>query len=179
MTATMIPIQYADATAATGAVSQSTSWISLIVPMFLVVILICIILFAIRRSKHKNDALHNDAYVSKTTTIVLSVLLGGLGFDRFYLGYIGLGILKLITGGGFGIWWLVDLIMACTGSLRPADGSNYVEEGNQTNNRVPMFNAPSGDGTAKQIKDLHSLHKQGILTEEEFQNKKQNLLSKM
>lgn len=60
---------------------------------------------------------------SKTTAIILSVLLGYLGVDRFYLGYTGLGILKLLTGGGFGIWYLIDLIMICTGSLKAADGS--------------------------------------------------------
>jgi len=43
--------------------------------------------------------------------LLLSIFLGGLGIDRFYLGYIGTGILKLITGGGFGIWWLIDLIL--------------------------------------------------------------------
>lgn len=60
---------------------------------------------------------------SKTTAIILSVLLGYLGVDRFYLGYTGLGILKLLTGGGFGIWYLIDLIRICTGSLKAADGS--------------------------------------------------------
>lgn len=62
---------------------------------------------------------------SKTTAIILSVLLGNLGVDRFYLGYTGLGILKLLTIGGFGIWWLIDLIMICTGSLKPKNGSDY------------------------------------------------------
>jgi TM2 domain-containing membrane protein YozV len=39
---------------------------------------------------------------------VLSWSLGYLGADRFYRGEVGLGILKLITIGGFAIWWLVD-----------------------------------------------------------------------
>ena len=43
--------------------------------------------------------------------LLLSILVGGLGIDRFYMGYVGLGILKLITLGGFGIWWLIDLIL--------------------------------------------------------------------
>jgi len=43
--------------------------------------------------------------------LVLSILVGSLGIDRFYMGYVGLGILKLITFGGFGIWWLIDLIL--------------------------------------------------------------------
>lgn len=60
---------------------------------------------------------------SKTTANILSVLVGSLGVDRFYLGYTGLGILKLLTCGGLGIWTLIDLIRICTGSLKAADGS--------------------------------------------------------
>jgi TM2 domain-containing membrane protein YozV len=43
--------------------------------------------------------------------LLLSILVGSLGIDRFFMGYIGLGILKLITLGGLGIWWLIDLIL--------------------------------------------------------------------
>jgi TM2 domain-containing membrane protein YozV len=46
--------------------------------------------------------------------LLLSIFLGSLGIDRFYMGYIGTGILKLITFGGFGIWWLIDLILIAT-----------------------------------------------------------------
>lgn len=58
--------------------------------------------------------------------LLLSIFLGGLGIDRFYLGYIGLGVLKLITGGGFGIWWLIDLILIATGKLRDSEGRELV-----------------------------------------------------
>lgn len=54
--------------------------------------------------------------------VLLSALVGQLGVDRFYLGYVGLGILKLITFGGCGIWWLYDLIMIATGKLNDANG---------------------------------------------------------
>lgn len=40
--------------------------------------------------------------------MVVSWSFGWLGADRFYKGDIGLGILKLITLGGFGVWWVVD-----------------------------------------------------------------------
>ena len=63
---------------------------------------------------------------SKTTALILSILLGELGIDRFYLGYTGLGILKLITAGGVGIWWLIDLILIATGKMTAKDGSELV-----------------------------------------------------
>ena len=64
---------------------------------------------------------------SKTTAPILSIFLGGLGVDRFYLGYTGMGILKLLTAGCFGILWLIDVIMIATGSLAPKDGSGYAD----------------------------------------------------
>lgn len=47
-------------------------------------------------------------------TLIMSILFGSLGVDRFIMGYVGLGLLKLITLGGCGIWWLVDLILIAT-----------------------------------------------------------------
>jgi TM2 domain-containing membrane protein YozV len=53
---------------------------------------------------------------------LFSLFLGWLGVDRFYRGNIGLGILKLITFGGFGIWALIDLILILTGSMKDKAG---------------------------------------------------------
>jgi len=57
------------------------------------------------------------------TTLLLSIILGGLGVDRFYTGHMGLGVLKLLTGGGCGIWWLIDIIKIVTGSFVDGDGN--------------------------------------------------------
>ncbi len=59
----------------------------------------------------------------KTTALILSIFLGSIGVDRFYLGKVGTGILKLLTVGGFGIWWLIDVILIATGSMKDKDGN--------------------------------------------------------
>ncbi|MBT3691087.1 TM2 domain-containing protein [Candidatus Woesearchaeota archaeon] len=52
--------------------------------------------------------------VDWTLTLIMSVVFGSLGVDRFIMGKIGTGLLKLVTFGGFGIWWLVDVILVAT-----------------------------------------------------------------
>ncbi|QYJ67827.1 TM2 domain-containing protein [Flavobacterium litorale] len=51
-----------------------------------------------------------------TTIIIVSILAGGLGIDRFLIGDTGMGVGKLLTCGGAGIWTIVDwfLIMDAT-----------------------------------------------------------------
>ena len=56
------------------------------------------------------------------TTVLISFFVGWLGIDRFYLGYTGLGILKLVTLGGCGIWAVIDLILIVMGNMTDAQG---------------------------------------------------------
>lgn len=46
-----------------------------------------------------------------TTSLIVSILAGSLGIDRFMIGDTGIGIGKLLTCGGFGIWTLIDWFM--------------------------------------------------------------------
>jgi TM2 domain-containing membrane protein YozV len=43
-----------------------------------------------------------------TTVLIISILIGGLGIDRFMIGDTGIGIAKLLTLGGCGIWTIID-----------------------------------------------------------------------
>jgi hypothetical protein len=43
-----------------------------------------------------------------TTSLIVSILVGTLGIDRFIIGDTGMGIGKLLTCGGLGIWYIVD-----------------------------------------------------------------------
>ena len=51
-------------------------------------------------------------------TWILSLTLGFLGADRFYTGRFATGALKLVTLGGLGLWWVVDLVIVMAGGLR-------------------------------------------------------------
>jgi hypothetical protein len=55
-------------------------------------------------------------------TLLLCIFLGGLGVHRFYTGHIAIGVIQLLTGGGCGIWWLIDIIMILTGGYKDSDG---------------------------------------------------------
>lgn len=77
----------------------------------------------VRQRKQNNEISSNWL-----TLFLLSIFLGSLGADRFYVGKIGTGILKLLTLGGFGIWWLIDWIMILADKFTDKDGNIITKE---------------------------------------------------
>jgi hypothetical protein len=59
---------------------------------------------------------------SQIVAFLLCFFFGLLGIHRFYLGYVGIGLIQLFTLGGFGIWAFIDLIMIAFGALKPKGG---------------------------------------------------------
>lgn len=90
----------------------------------------------------------------KNIALILSVILGGFGIDRFYLGYPLVGLIKLLTFGCFGILWVADIICIATGRLKPNKGE-YSAESVQTcsagaKNMLKGFAAMAADKAAEQ-----------------------------
>lgn len=62
-------------------------------------------------SEDKAWALMGQSFQDPSTIIMISVFAGKFGADRFMLGQTGLGVAKLLTCGGIGIWWVIDLFL--------------------------------------------------------------------
>jgi len=69
------------------------------------------------------DTANQTPEKSFVVTWLFAWLLGFLGADRFYLGKVGTAVLKLVTFAGFGVWWLVDLILVLAGAQRDNRGN--------------------------------------------------------
>ena len=111
---------------------------------------------------------------SKTTALILSAVLGCLGVDRFYLGYTGMGVLKLLTCGVFGVFYIIDIVNIATGKLAPEDGSGY-EEDSFVTSALPQNAASAFDDLEK----LAKLHSQGVVSDAEFEKMKAEVLKKV
>ena len=73
----------------------------------------------------KEKLLNSSTTTSTTdclTLFLLTFFVGVLGVHRFYVGKIGTGFLMLLTLGGLGVWFLVDLILVGTGQFTNKDG---------------------------------------------------------
>jgi TM2 domain-containing membrane protein YozV len=54
----------------------------------------------------------SSEYQRQLTILTISFLAGYFGLDRFYRGEIALGVIKMITCGGLGVWYLIDVAIA-------------------------------------------------------------------
>ncbi|XP_024909959.1 TM2 domain-containing protein 1 [Cynoglossus semilaevis] len=75
---------------------------------------------------NKTISCRNVSGYSYRVAVALSLFLGWLGADRFYLGYPALGLLKFCTVGFCGIGTLIDFILIAMQIVGPADGSSYI-----------------------------------------------------
>ncbi|XP_061834486.1 TM2 domain-containing protein 1 [Nerophis lumbriciformis] len=75
---------------------------------------------------NKSIPCRNVSGYSYKVAVALSLFLGWLGADRFYLGYPALGLLKFCTVGFCGIGTLIDFILITMQIVGPSDGSDYI-----------------------------------------------------
>jgi TM2 domain-containing membrane protein YozV len=66
-------------------------------------------------------AIQSANWKKPSTVLIVAIFFGMLGIDRFMLGQTVLGILKLLTCGGYGIWWLIDLFIV----MKAAKDKNF------------------------------------------------------
>ena len=80
----------------------------------------------IKDKKIQKEKLLNSSTTTSTTDwltlFLLTFFVGVLGVHRFYVGKIGTGFLMLLTLGGLGVWFLVDLILVVTGQFTNKEG---------------------------------------------------------
>ena len=103
-------------------------------------------------------------------TLLICVFLGGLGVHRFFVDKIGTGVLMLVTLGGLGLWWIIDIILIVTGSFEDSEGRVIAYQAAGAVNREPAKDIPA------EIEKFAELKDKGIITEEEFDKKKKELL---
>ena len=107
------------------------------------------------------------------TTLLICIFLGGLGVHRFFVDKMGTGVLMLVTLGGLGIWWIIDILLIVTGSFEDSEGRVIAYQAAGAVNREPAKDIPA------EIEKLADLKDKGIITDEEFQQKKQELLERI
>jgi uncharacterized protein (TIGR02145 family) len=90
----------------------------------------------------KQDTIPPENDINGNVVFYLSLFLGWLGVDRFYVWKTGSGILKLMTFGGLGIWWLMDLIFILTDQFTDSFGKIIKIQGSKAMPVLCLFLLP-------------------------------------
>jgi hypothetical protein len=61
----------------------------------------------------------------RSTVLLLAVLMGEVGADRFFTGYYLQGVCKLLTFGGLGFWWIADIVLVLIGARHDKNGCPF------------------------------------------------------
>lgn len=111
-------------------------------------------------------------YKEPTTMLIISLLLGGLGVDRFMLGETGMGVLKFLTVGGLGILTIIDWfnIMSKT---RKKNFEVFLQSIEMCKTLSDYTNRTNNIEEIKRIKQLLD---SGTISEEEYEQRKKELL---
>ena len=100
-------------------------------PLAVIVIIAGCVLLSSRKTEEKASASAVRQYLyspkSRAAALLLCFFFGVFGVHRFYVGKIGTGILYLLTGGCFGIGWLIDMVTIACGVFRDSQG-NYLKD---------------------------------------------------
>jgi TM2 domain-containing membrane protein YozV len=111
-------------------------------------------------------------YKEPVTLLMVSLFFGGLGADRFMLGEIGMGVLKLLTLGGLGIWTIIDWFNIIS-KTRKKNLETFLHSIAMTK----MFSNDSDPANnIKEIKRIKQLLDSGTISEEEYEQRKEELL---
>lgn len=113
------------------------------------------------------------------TTLLLCIFLGGLGIHRFYVNKPFSAVLYLLTAGCFGIGVIIDLCSIASGSFTDGDDAAILSEKQRDRMYASTVQAAPPADVMEQIRKLSELKDSGILSEEEFAEKKAVLLSKI